>query len=465
MTPVVEPPSCDRATHGRAPRARPGSEGLLQGRVAITAAALLWVLACARMGPPPGGPDDKVPPKLIGTVPESLGVFPNWHNDVEFRFDEIISEGGSSNQGTGTGDLEKLILLSPSRGVPVVRWKRDRITVHPREGWRPNRVYRVQLLPGIQDLRRNRADTSTVIAFSTGGPPPTDTLSGLVIDWVQGKMAQRALVELVLAPDSLIYRTLTDSGGRFVIGPLPRGQWMVFGAVDQNRNLQRERRENYDSVALAPGALRVPPLWLIPRDTVGPRIQTITLNDSVSATVSFSQPLDPAQRFDSLRVHLVLQQDSTPVPFRSLLPKPADDSLQKQAQARADSLRLAADTTRLDSLKAKPAPPAPPPPRPRPGAVQPKVDSEADSILKTRPTLFDKMVLRVDTAFVPEARYQLEVLGIRSAAGVAGDAKSGFVIPKPKPPPAPADTTAQRADSTKPAAPPTTPAPVPKPRR
>ena len=49
--------------------------------------------------------------------------------------------------------------------------------------------------------------------------------------------------------------------------------------------------------------------------------------------------------------------------------------------------------------------------------MQPKVDSEADSILKTRPTLFDKMVLRVDTAFVPEARYQLEVLGHSERGG------------------------------------------------
>lgn len=433
-------------------------------RVVAAGAALLFLIACARMGPPPGGPDDKVAPKLLGTVPESLGVYPKWDKDVEFRFDEIISEGATSNQGTGTGDLEKLILLSPSKGVPKVHWKRDRITVSPREGWRPNRVYRLELLPGIQDLRRNRSDTSTVLTFSTGGPVPTDTLTGLVIDWVAGKVALRALVELVLAPDSLVYRTLTDSGGRFAIGPLPSGQWMAYGAVDQNHNLQRERRESYDSAAVAPGMHRVAPLWLIPRDTLGPRIQTITVTDSASALVSFSQPLDPAQRLDSLAVRLMLQKDSTPVPFRSLLPKPADDSLQKQARARADSIRLAADTTRPDSLKAKPAPPAPPPAR-RPGEKPPRIDTEADSILKTRPVLFDKMVLRVDTAFAPEARYQLEIFGIRSAAGVPNDAKSGFVIPKAKPLPPPADSTAQPADSTRPATPPTAPGPGPKPRR
>ena len=154
---------------------------------AAVALSLLALAACARIGSPAGGPEDKVPPVLLSTVPESVGVYPDWRQNAEFRFDEIISEGGSPNQGLGTGDLEKLILLSPTEGIPVVRWKRDRITVRPREGWKPNRVYRLELLPGITDLRRNRLDTTEVLTFSTGGPVPTDTLGGLVIDWVAGR--------------------------------------------------------------------------------------------------------------------------------------------------------------------------------------------------------------------------------------------------------------------------------------
>lgn len=409
------------------------------------------------MGSPPGGPPDKVPPKLLGTIPESLGVYPDWHQDVEFRFDEVVSEGSSPNQGLGTGDLEKLILLSPSSAVPVVRWKRDRITVHPKEGWKADRAYRVELLPGLTDLRRNKLDTTTVLTFSTGGPMPTDTLRGLVIDWVSGRVARGALVELTKLPDSLTYRTVTDSGGRFAIGPLPHGAWSIVGILDQNHNVRRDRRENYDSVAVPEGALAVPALWMIPRDTVGPKLSTITPSDSVSALLTFSQPLDPLQRFDSLQVIFRLQKDSTPVPFRSLLPKILDDSLQKLARERVDSIKLAQDTTHRDSA-GKGKPPAektaPPPLRqPRAGGPTPRVDADADSILKSRPVLFDKLVLRVDSAFVPEAKYEIQIKGIRSAAGVAGDAKSLLAIPKPKPvpPPAAADSAAQ--DSLKAVAP------------
>ena len=64
---------------------------------------------------------------------------------------------GSPSQGAGTGDLEKLVILSPDEGAAMSRGAATRITVRPDGGWKPNRVYRVELLPGVTDLRRNRA--------------------------------------------------------------------------------------------------------------------------------------------------------------------------------------------------------------------------------------------------------------------------------------------------------------------
>ena len=144
--------------------------------------SVVSVLSCARIEPPPGGPPDTTPPQLVATRPDSLARIPDFKGDVEFRFDEVISEGGSPNQGAGTGDLEKLIILSPSTRVPDISWKRNRITVRPSEGWRANRVYRVELLPGATDLRRNRSAKGTVLTFTTGAPLPTTTIEGTVVD-------------------------------------------------------------------------------------------------------------------------------------------------------------------------------------------------------------------------------------------------------------------------------------------
>ncbi len=58
-------------------------------RRGVTALALLGIIACARIGSPSGGPDDKVAPQILSTRPESTGAYPAWHQDVEFTFDEV----------------------------------------------------------------------------------------------------------------------------------------------------------------------------------------------------------------------------------------------------------------------------------------------------------------------------------------------------------------------------------------
>ncbi|HSR92273.1 MAG TPA: Ig-like domain-containing protein [Gemmatimonadales bacterium] len=422
--------------------------------------ALSAVLACAKMAPPPGGPTDHIPPILLSTVPESVGVYPDWDKDVEFRFDEIVSEGSTPSMGLGTGDLERLILVSPSHEIPRIKWKRDRITVRPREGWKPNRVYRIELLPGIVDLSRNKTDTSIVITFSTGGPLPTDTVEGQAVDWVAGQYARQALIALALMPDTLIYRTLTDSSGRFRIGPLPQGEYVAFAVLDANHNLQKEDREAFDSVRVPQGTMTIPTLWIYPHDSVGPHISGITANDSVSATITFTQPLDPRQQFDSLQVLLRELPDSIPVHVASLLPKPVDDSIQLVVRARIDSLvadSIARDTTaRADTLAGKKPKFAQPPPvhlpsRPSPGAA----DSTAlKQLLAQRPALFDKLVLRVDSAFKPGGKYLVDVPGIRNVNGVASEeARAGFAVPEikeEKKDSVVSDTTGAKPDAGKP---------------
>jgi hypothetical protein len=150
-------------------------------------------------------------------------------------------------------------------------------------------------------------------------------------------------------------------------------------------------------------------------------------------------------------VSLRRQKDSSLVHLVSVLPKDLDDSLSRIAQQRADSIRLARDTTIPDSVKAARKAPAAQPKAPtlRPGQRAPRVDVVAESLLKTRPKLYQALVIRVDTAFVPEAKYLVEVTGVRSASGVAAPSARGVLAIPKKPPPSPLDTLrAQPRDST-----------------
>ncbi|MCL4866367.1 MAG: Ig-like domain-containing protein, partial [Gemmatimonadales bacterium] len=236
------------------------------GRRLPLAAALL-ALACAKMGPPPGGPPDQVAPRLIARFPDSSEVLPNFRADAEFTFDEVISEGTAPNFGLGNGTLESLILLSPSDEVPVVRWRRDRITVRPREGWQNGRVYRIELRPGVADLRTNRLDQPAVITFTTGAVQPRTVLRGTVVDWTSRRPQAGGIVEAILMPDSLSYRSVADSTGAFTLGPLPAGEYLVYAGVDQNRNFRVDAREIFDSVRVAAGEETVGEIWAFRHDS------------------------------------------------------------------------------------------------------------------------------------------------------------------------------------------------------
>lgn len=373
------------------------------------------------MEPPPGGPPDAEPPQLIGTVPDSLAQLPGYHGDVEFRFDEVISEGSTPNTGTGTGDLEKLIILSPTTRVPDVNWRRSRITVRPNEGWRDNRVYRVELLPGVTDLRRNRSEQGKVVTFTTGGPPPSTTLQGTIVDWTSARPASEALVVALLMPDSLPYRALADSSGHFTLGPLPAGDYVVSGVLDQNSNHQADAREAFDSVRLARGRTDAGELWAFVHDTTPPRIRTVTVGDSVSATIELSQPTDPRTRLAAGAAIVALLPDSTRVPVVSLLPKAVDDSLHAAA-ARPDTLRpdsLQADTLQADTAAA-----------PGPGQRLRGRAAVQNQPLTSRPPLADHLVVRVGRPWTPGAKYAITLRGLRNVTGVAADAVGTLVVPE-----------------------------------
>ncbi len=410
--------------------------GLIARLLTVTAA-----LACANIEAPPGGPPDQAPPILLRTVPESLGVFPGFDDRVEFVFNEVVAEGQAPNLGLGSGTLEKLIVVSPTERVPKISWRHDRVTVKPREGWQPNRIYRVELLPGITDVERNRSDASTVVTFSTGGELPTDTLNGTLIDWVAGRPMPNGLVLATLMPDSLTYRGFTDSTGRFTIGPLPNGDYQVHGVVDQNNNRQLDQRESFDSITITRGISDVGSLWAFPHDTVGPRVGSITIMDSLTLAITFSQQLDPYQRVDSSAARVMLLPDSLSVPTLSLLPREEHDSLYPRvvpvdttasdSTAAPDSLPPA-DSVQADTL-------APEGPEVDPGKGIVAADTAMRLLLEERPRLFDRLILRLAEPLIPDGRYFVAMFGIRNVNGVEGEPGGGvgFVAPIPPPPPEP----------------------------
>ena len=418
-------------------------------RLVVFGAALL--AACANQGAPPGGPPDTAPPGIVSVRPESGAVAPDWKGDAVIQFDEVIDEMPGTG-GAGITGLARQVLLSPVVGDVRVGWGRSSIHVKPKEGWKGGRVYHLELLPGIVDLRRNTLKKGRLIVFSTGPAIGHAALTGTTLQWVEQRSLVGALIEAVPLPDSVGYLTQSDSIGHFHLDALPAGRYIVYATVAQNNNRRRDRREAYDSAAVTLDSVAAATLFTFVHDTTGPRLRTATAVDSVTVRLEFSQALAPGggggAPLDTARVHALQLPDSTPVAIAAIFTPPQYDSVAAEARKAAKP-----DTARRDSSAARQPDTTRAGGAPRAAgargaaargdtAAAPKDTSEVRRLLAQRPVPFDKVVLRFARPLAPETRFLIRVRGAVNLNGATGDGQVGLLTPKtPPPPPAKSDTT------------------------
>jgi hypothetical protein len=415
------------------------------GRQAQIARLLLTAVAaaCANQGEPPGGPPHKTPPQIVRLVPDSGAVVPSFKGDAVIEFDEVIDEmaGGGGGGGGGAAatlrGLGRQIVLSPVAGEVRVSWHRSAIHVKPDEGWRPNRVYHLEVLPGIVDLRRNIQKKGTTVIFSTGPALPHAAIAGTALQWVEQRALAGAVIRAAPLPDTVAYVTLADSAGDFRLNDIPPGRYLVWAIQDQNNNRQLDRREAFDSTTVSVDSTARTELWVFTHDSVGPRVRSVDPVDSLAFRLQFTEPLDPRRPLDTAHVRLYALPDTTPVAVRALFAVAQYDSIQARARALADSLRRAADTTaRRDTAHARPTPAprapvrAPAPPRDTTARID---TTRIRRLLEQRPVPFDRIVALAAEPLKAGAKYLIRVHAATNLNGVAADGQGVLTVPVPKP--------------------------------
>ena len=379
------------------------------------------LVGCASASPPPGGPEDHAPPQLVRVTPDTNAVNVR-ERDVSFYFDETINDRGSGAQEVGN-----FFLVSPSDGEPHVSWHRSRIDVRPRNGFRPNTAYSVTLLPGLSDLRNNVMRAGRSIVFSTGPTIPTERINGIIFDWVAERPVARALLQAV-TPDSVMYLAQADSLGRFTIGPLPAGSYLVRGIVDQNGNRALDRSEAFDTVRVTVPQRAPLELLAVQRDTLPPRITTVTPADSQSVRVTFDRFLDPAQRLAPADFRLVAS-DSSPIPISSVLDPREEQRQQREAQqVVADSIR------RADSVAGRPLVPR------RPATTPAARGTSGTLATPSVPPPYTTLLLKLGKPLAPNTIYRVSVSSARALSGRAQGSERTFTTPRAAPPKPAADS-------------------------
>jgi hypothetical protein len=393
------------------------------GLGALAVATTAITVGCASASQPPGAPERHTPPAVVSTSADS-GATNVKLRAFEFRFDEVVSDRPS---GTAT-NLDQLFLISPRDGSPDVGWHRNRITVRPRRGFRPNTAYRITMLPGLADLRGNVKKDGLSILFSTGPTFPPHGILGRAFDWAQERPASGAYIEAISRADTtLVYVTASDTTGMFELGPLDSGTYLVRGLIDQNSNRAVDVREKWDTTTVQVVDARIPiELDLIERDSTPANLTNSAPEDSVTLRLGFDKAISPTVDLQP-SLFRIQRSDSTPL----VIDRVEWFSTYSRAKAAADSIRRANDTTRTDTTRRVPAQPAgglpgltprgaPPPPKPRVPAP------ETGIVIHLSPS----------TPMTP-GRYAITVRGLSNLRGNATELRRVFTVA----PPQPRDTT------------------------
>lgn len=357
---------------------------------------------------------------------------------VVFHFDAVVSD-----RPVGVRDLESAFVISPTDGQPRVRWRRNRIEVRPRRGFLDSTAYAVTMLPGIADLRGNVRRAPTTVVFSTGPTIPQFAVHGRVFDWMNQRPAPNALVEVIRRPDSLPYIGTADSTGQFAVGPLEEGRYTVRAFVDANNNRTLDAIESWDSLSvLVQGTNPFLELLAAPRDTIAPRLLTVTAPDSLTLVATFDRPLDPNVPLTPASFR-VAGADSTPLSIATVRTR-AQVAAQRAAQdsARADSIARADTTAQPAPAAVRPAPRPPTVPQPtmamvaRPSRPAPtrEVTIGLDSLTPMRSGQSYLVTAR-------NARGLLRATGTSERTILIPVARDSAAAPSPTPPPPAAPVT------------------------
>jgi len=399
----------------------------------IAALALALAGACASPGLPPGGPTISSFPRVIATLPDTgaVNVRPN---KVLVRYDDVINE-----QATG-GALSRVVLISPWDGEPKVDWRRTGMAIAPRKGWRINTAYTITILPGVGDLKGKPSPYGYVLRFSTGASIPTSTLRGVAFDWVANKALPKATIQAVdLRDTTLMHVTVADSTGRYELGGLPGGTYLVRAIDEKSPNRYIDPREPWDSATVILNDSARADLYMFVHDTMPVRINELRLADSVTISLVLDKPLLPSAPLVIEGVRIA-KSDSSLIAVRSVM----TGAQAKIAKAREDSLARAADTTsKRDAL----ADPATPPRR----SIDPLQRRDTLPVVpppepkKAPPT--NELVVKLAVPLQPGTTYRVTLSGLRNLVDRTGDATRLLIIPKAAPVDSTRKTPGEAGDS------------------
>lgn len=202
----------------------------------------LFVISCANIGSPEGGPRDYTPPRLLKTSP-GINALNFTGNRVELTFDEIVQ----------VREQQKNVVVSPAqKEQAAIKSLGKKIIVEFREDLLPNTTYVVDFSDAIEDNNEGNRLNNFAFSFSTGDVVDTLQISGIVLRAKDLEPMQHVLVGVHTNLDDTAFTrqpferiARTNDKGEFTLRGLKPGSYHIFALNDMDGDYKMSRSEDY----------------------------------------------------------------------------------------------------------------------------------------------------------------------------------------------------------------------------
>jgi hypothetical protein len=265
-------------------------------------------LGCAKQAPPPGGPEDRVPPEVASVEPPSGTTEVAPGRAVELYFSK------SMQRREVEGALH---IFPPLSNPPDLDWDGPVLRIRPDTAWDPDQTYIVTVHGDAVDNRGNRLRQTFQSAFSTGTVIDSGMVGGQILR--QGAMASGVLAlcyrldggDVDPESDTADYVVQVDVEGYFQFEFLGPGSYRIFGLDDRDRDwlwnvgVEEIAVPSTDVELNTQGAVAgISPLYLTKLDTVRPVITACEVVSPQFLMLEFDRGFDSVDVKD-MRVELV----------------------------------------------------------------------------------------------------------------------------------------------------------------
>ncbi len=187
---------------------------------------VLFIINCAAIAPPSGGPEDKTPPKFIGSTPLS--------GSTQFKGGKVVL---SFSENIEEKSLVSAITVSPVVDPSVkIKYEDDEIHLVFPDNLLKDQTYIITVNRNLKDERKVALEKTIQVAFTTGDVIEEGKITGRV--YGEEKFAAHLWKVKTVFDDSLylsrpLYVSEADDNGFFTFSYLSAGKYVVI-AVERS---------------------------------------------------------------------------------------------------------------------------------------------------------------------------------------------------------------------------------------